>query len=446
MTEARPDGTAEDAGRTTLVGVATGTPDGGVAIVRLSGPRAETIAISLAGSLGPARALVRRRLALGGGQTEDALVVRMPGPGSLTGEDVVELHVHAGARNVRTVVQACLDAGATAAGAGDFTRRAFERGRLSLDEAEGIAAIIAAQTDAALAQARRLADGELGRAVDALRSALLDLRTEVEANLDFPEDVEDGDVRRWGDAIEAHRARLAAWLRGFEAGRRIREQPRVVLAGPVNAGKSSLFNALLERPRALVSDRPGTTRDYVEASIDLGPHACVLVDTAGLREGEDAVEAAGIALSRDQIGSADVVLWVESADTPPGRAPSFDAHVIAVETKRDLGCRRSEWVGACCTGPTANVDAVRAALRRWLEANAAEAWIGLARHRDRAREAHAALVRAAEHLHADRGLELVAFELATAERRIGEIRGHTALGPIGQDVLDRIFSTFCIGK
>ena len=246
--------------RETLVGVATGRPDGGVAIVRLSGPRARAIAEAVVeGELPAARRLARRRIDLGGGEHEDGLVVLMPGPASFTGEDVVELHVHAGERNVAAVVRALLERGGRAAGAGDFSRRAFELGRLGLDEAEGIAAIIGAQTDAALAQARRLASGELGRAVEAERRGLVELRAEIEANLDFPEDVDSGDVSRWRDEASERAAAVGRWLARFEAGRRARAKARVVLAGPPNAGKSSLFNALLGRPRALVADQPGTS-------------------------------------------------------------------------------------------------------------------------------------------------------------------------------------------
>ncbi|HEY8375158.1 MAG TPA: GTPase, partial [Nannocystis sp.] len=239
---------------TTIVGVATGTPDGGVAIVRLSGPQARAIAESLSGPLPPARVLARRMLVEETGLPGDeALVVWMPGPRSFTGEDVVELHVHAGARNVGRIVAALQARGAVAAGPGEFTRRAFEHGRISLDQAEGIAALIAARTAAGVEQARRLVAGELGRAVEALRAEVGELRAEVEANLDFSEDVESGDVRRWCEAIAACEATTRGWLQRFAAGQRARERPRVVIAGPPNAGKSALFNALLGRARAIVS-------------------------------------------------------------------------------------------------------------------------------------------------------------------------------------------------
>ncbi|MCA9713488.1 MAG: tRNA modification GTPase [Myxococcales bacterium] len=443
--------------RSTLVGVATGTPDGGVAIVRLSGPAARTIAAELTGSLPSPRRLARRRLHIGApGEargTEDALVVVMPGPRSFTGEDVVELHIHAGARNVQQVVDALLACGATAAGPGEFSRRAFELGRLDLEQAEGIAALVAAQTDAALAQARRLVAGELGRRVDAVREQVAGLRGEIEANLDFPEDVTAADTTRWSEELEGLRGTVAGWLRRFEAGRRAREVARIALAGPPNAGKSSLFNALVQRERAIVSPQPGTTRDYVEAALELDPHGAVLIDTAGLRGVPgDELELAGIARTRDQLAGADIVLWIEAADEQPverGVDEGVNAHVVLVESKRDLGCARPDWLGVS-TRTGAGLDRLRATLRRWFVDGDASAddspWIGLARHRERASEALASIEACATRLGEDAPLELVAFELGAAERRLAEITGRHALGAIGEDVLRRIFSRFCIGK
>nr|MCH9684565.1 50S ribosome-binding GTPase [Deltaproteobacteria bacterium] len=406
--------------RSTLVGVATGAPDGGVAVVRISGPRAVEIIGRMVRQVPSERRLEWRRIVVGDGEVEHGLVVVMPGPRSFTGEDVVELHVHAGAHNVQSVVDAVLDLGATAAGAGDFSRRAFELGRLSLDEAEGIAAVIGAQTDAALSQARRLAAGELGEHVQRQGQAVLVLRAEIEANLDFPEDVSLADVTRWRADAAACRAQVEGWLQRFEAGRRARTVARVVLAGPPNAGKSSLFNALLGRARALVADTPGTTRDYVEAPLSVGRHGCVLVDTAGLRDDAGAIERQGVALSRSQVDGADVVLWIEAADaeTTPMAAviDGCQAPVITVESKRDRGRRRDDWLGVSLPpgGPAVGLDAVVEALARWFGDGRDAAWIGLARHRDRALEARDALDEALGHLEDDERLELAAFALGVA--------------------------------
>jgi tRNA modification GTPase len=428
----------------TIVGVATGTPDGGVAIVRVSGPEARSIVEPLVESLPPPRTLARRRLRDSEGAAEDALVAWMPGPKSFTGEDVIELHVHAGARNVGRIVAALQERGARAAEAGEFTRRAFEHGRLSLEQAEGIAALIAARTSAAIDQARRLVAGELGREVEALRSAVGDLRAEIEANLDFPEDVAEGDVSRWREELSQYEATARAWLRNFAAGQRARERARVVIAGPPNAGKSALFNALLGRSRAIVSPTPGTTRDYVEAELQIDGLDVVVVDTAGLRGAtDDAIEHEGIGRSREQIAGAELVLWLEPADAEPTDARPSEA--LGVESKRDLGARRPDWLGVSAQSGE-GLEALRAQIARSVRGDETAPWIGLARHRDRASEAAAAMASAQALLERTAPLELVAFELGVAERQLAEITGRDALGPVGEDVLGRIFSQFCIGK
>lgn len=430
---------------TTIVGVATGTPDGGVAIVRLSGPQARSITETIVGPLAAPRVLARRQLRDGSSVGDDALVVWMPGPRSLTGEDVVELHVHAGRLNVQRVIASLIERGAIAAGPGEFTRRAFEHGRLSLEQAEGIAALIAAQTDAGVEQARRLIAGELGREVESLRAAVGELRGEVEANLDFPEDIAAGDVRRWCEEIAGFEATLGGWTRRFAAGQRMRERPRVVIAGPPNAGKSALFNALLQQSRAIVSPVPGTTRDYVEAELWIGGREVRLVDTAGLRDGSDAIEVEGIARSREQIEGAEVVLWVEAADSIEETVVLEGPRVIVVENKIDLGRRRAAWIGVSARSGD-GMSALRAVIEETLRGPVEEPWIGLARHRDRAEAAVKALGDARAELEHEGLLEIAAFLLGSAERELGEITGRSALGPVGDEVLTRIFARFCIGK
>jgi tRNA modification GTPase len=223
-----------------------------------------------------------------------------------------------------------------------------------------------------------------------------------------------------------------------------------VLAGPPNAGKSTLFNRLLGRQRTLVSVEPGTTRDYVEAEWRVGPYGATLVDTAGLCEpGDDASsEDAIAALSREQVEGADVLIWMEGADTAPSteelQSVGEDVMVLRVEAKRDLGTQRSSWLGVSATTGQ-GLDSLCARLREYFEGSAESPWIGLARHRDRAAEAAAAIEEATREL--KRGAhELVAFELDVAEGRLGEICGRTRIGPVGEEVLDRIFSRFCIGK
>jgi tRNA modification GTPase len=432
----------------TIAGVATGTPDGGVAIIRISGPQANEVAAAViqGGALPKPRVASVRQLVLG----EHAVVVVMPGPRSFTGEDVVELQIHAGVRNVAQVLEAVLEAGAVAAGPGEFTRRAFDNGRLSLDRAEGIAALIGAQTQAALEQARRLVAGELGREVEAVRERVERLRIEVEANLDFPEDVDSRDMARFEAEAAYLGAEVERWLAGFERGRSARTKARVVIAGPPNAGKSALFNALLGQRRALVSAEAGTTRDYVEAELVLAGRELNLIDTAGLRESDNLVEVAGVELGREQIAGADVIVWVEGAeqalhpDVEMELAEAGGAAIVWVENKRDLGPRREGWLSVSAEQGQ-GLDELQQAIRDALRTDD-EQWIGLARHRDRAREARDALAEAGVLLQTSAGLELVALSLAVASRSLGEITGRTQLGAVGEDVLRAIFSSFCIGK
>ncbi len=433
---------AEGESVATIVGVATGTPDGGVAIVRISGPQAFAVAgrVGVMAQADRAGTLVPARL-----RGEQLLVAVFAAPHSFTGDDVVELHVHAGKCNVADIVARCQMAGARAATRGEFTRRAFDNGKLSLDEAEGIAAIIGAQTDRALDQARRLAAGELGRGVDTVVGAIADLRAEIEANLDFPEDVDDEGKTAWLAEIDRWQRELAGWLARFEAGRKGRERPRVVVAGPTNAGKSSLFNALLGNDRAIVSATPGTTRDFVEAELMVEGWTLQLVDTAGFRDGVDAIEGEGISRARDQLAGADLVVWLEAADAEDApERPRDDARVLWVESKRDLASRRGSWRGVSVIDGL-GVDALRLEIRARISAQAQDGWIGLERHRDRAVETSAELREAAA-LIGTSMLELVAFHLANAELRLAEVRGRSRLGPVGEDVLARIFARFCIGK
>ncbi len=434
----------------TIVGVATGSADGGVAILRLSGPRALEIARGLVGELPAPRRLLRRGLALGEGGHEDALVVQMPGPASFTGEDVVELHVHGGETNVQEIRDALLAAGARAAGPGDFTRRAFENGVLSLAQSEGVAALIGAQTRAGAAQARRLIAGELGKQVREVAVSVAELRTEVEAYLDFPDDVDDQLGVAWAERISKLHERVDDWLSRFELGRRAREVPRVVLAGAPNAGKSSLFNALLGHSRAIVADRPGTTRDFVEARLELGRHAVELVDTAGLRDADtDEIEAEGIEFSRAQLAGADLVLWIRAADEADAEPPVAEAFGPSWElrSKCDLEAEQDstrQGLAVSVKRPE-SVDALREALASWVRGQGRAPWVGLARHRAAASEAATALAEAAS-LAGGGAVELLAFALQVAQQRLEEIEGRSRLGPVGAEVLDAIFSTFCIGK
>jgi tRNA modification GTPase len=463
--ESKQEAASRDSAET-IFGVASGSPDGGVAMIRVSGSQSRAVVSRLCEKELPAERLAKlRRISApltavqeSGAQVlgDDALVVVMNAPNSYTGEDVVELMVHGGALNVRQILGWLTDAGARPASAGEFTRRAFANGRLSLDEAEAVAALIGARTEVELDRARRLLHGELGEAVRLLRERIFAVRIEVEGNLDFPEDVDGGDVLRWLREVESVRGTMQMWLSGFERSARSREDMRVVIAGPPNAGKSSLFNALVGRRRALVSASAGTTRDFLEAEIWIGKRRVILVDTAGLREAGEDVEQSGIELGRGEIARAHLICWVEAADQSELSAAersswlgSVDALLIEVENKRDLGARRREWLGVSVErgdGIDGLLARISEAAERWYREEGETGWIGNARHAALAKAGLEDLDRATSLLARDEGLELIAFALTCADRELAAIVGMDDLGPVGAEVLDGIFSRFCIGK
>ncbi|KAK9916100.1 hypothetical protein WJX75_008574 [Coccomyxa subellipsoidea] len=290
----------------------------GVAVIRLSGPRAD---LALQRLLKPGRTLPQPRMAAlaslrdprSGEELDRSLVLRFPGPASFTGEDVVELHVHGSPATVRMTLDALRALpGLRPAEAGEFAMRAFHNGKLDLTEAEGLADLLAAETDAQRRQALRQSGGEMRRRHERWRGALLRCLAAAEAIIDFGED-EDiapdvaADVRR---QVAAVRAELARHVSSGRRGELIRSGVKVAIVGPPNAGKSSLLNVLAAREAAIVSPIPGTTRDAVEVSIELEGFKVTLVDTAGLRESADAIEVAGMQRARSAMRDADIIALV----------------------------------------------------------------------------------------------------------------------------------------
>ena len=326
----------------TIVALASGRPPAAIAVIRLSGSRAAETVRALCGRLpAPRRAsLATFRDPQTGEDIDSGLVLFLPGPGSPTGEDVAEFHVHGG----RAVVAAMLDAltalpGVRLAETGEFTRRAFFAGRMDLAAVEGLADLVAADTDAQRRQALAQATGVLGARVTLWRHRILEARALAEASLDF---ADEDDVS--ADALEQARAGAAALrddisaaLAASAGGERLREGFRVVVLGPPNAGKSSLVNALARREVAIVTEEAGTTRDLIEVHLDLGGFPVIVTDTAGLREAAGLVEAEGIRRARARAEDADLVLWLSPADAPvdpPDDLPT--APMILVRTKADL--------------------------------------------------------------------------------------------------------------
>jgi tRNA modification GTPase len=442
----------------TIAAVATPAGTGAVALVRLSGP----------GSWGVAEAVFRgkgrlaaRRVVYGdlvdeeGRIIDDVLVTAFRGPGSYTGEDTVEIACHGGMLVTRRVLELVLRNGARAAEAGEFTRRAFLNGKLDLTQAEAVMDVIGAQSDLALRAAHRQLEGRLGNVLVGLRDELVEVLAHVEAWIDFPEEDIDPDT---GVVLREKTVRVAEGVERLmataEQGRLLREGVRTVIAGAPNAGKSSLLNRMLGFERALVSEQAGTTRDSIEETINLGGIPVRLVDTAGLRsETADPLEAAGMARTRQELGTADLLLEVVDASQPPAGelegGESLPVRRLLLLNKADLGVD-SGWEGrgglrvSCRTGE--GMDEVVKAVVELIagvpgEGGDVDAAVN-ARHAGCLRRAAAALRAAEGQLAAEAAPEFTALDLREALEAMGEVTGRTDV----EDLLGVIFARFCIGK
>lgn len=444
----------------TIFAPATAPGRAAVAVVRLSGPRAGEALSALAGRRpAPRRAALRRLRAPDGALLDEALVLWMPAPASYTGEDSAELHLHGGPAVVAGVLEALSALGLRLAEPGEFTRRAFENGRLDLAQAEGVADLIEAETEAQRRQALDQVGGALGRARDAWRSDLVEALALFEAAVDFPDEDLPADVaRRARPALERLLADLTRAVEGVDRAERVREGYAIALVGAPNAGKSTLLNALARREAAIVTATPGTTRDVIEATLRLGGYKAILADTAGLRETTDEVEAEGVRRARLRAGTADLRLWVvdgagdagSAAPAPEGLRPG-DLCLVA---KADLPAGDSvarALAEAAALGLEAHVLSARrpedvAALEAALTRQVVAA-LGSSEPPAATRLRHAALLsearsRLASALAMAEDPELAAEDVRLAARALDRITGR--IGP--EDVLDRIFSTFCIGK
>jgi len=431
----------------TIAAIATARGAGGVAIVRVSGPEAISIVAAMVGRAGaelPDRRLVRGvARARDGARLDDVLVVAMRAPHSYTGEDVAEVHGHGGTVNAGRLLRDVLERGARLAEPGEFTRRAFERGRIDLAAAEGLLGVIEAASERAWRVAQAQLAGALTARVGALRARATQLVAELEACIDFPDEglelVAAHEVAARARGIGEDSARLAAT---FQLGRALRDGIEVALVGPVNAGKSSLLNALVGRERALVAPEPGTTRDYVEARVEWDGVAVTVIDTAGERDTEGAIERRGIELGRERAASADVHVWVDEH----GRGPDASGpRTIIVRSKADLGGETA--AGAIAT--SARTGEGLAALRaRVLElagvAGESEDAVVVTSERQRGLLERAAtgMARAAAAMDARAPLEVATVDAREALVALGAITGEE----VGEDVLDALFGRFCIGK
>jgi tRNA modification GTPase len=441
----------------TIAAVATAPGRGGIGVVRVSGPLSRHIANAVAGPVPPPRhAAFRRFRAASGAVVDEGLVLYFAGPRSYTGEDVIEFQGHGGPVVLREIVRHCLASGARLAEPGEFTKRAFLNERLDLAQAEGVADLIdAASVEAARGAARSLS-GEFSQKVKALAGALVDLRLHVEACIDFPEeDIDPADRQAQMERLAVIRHSLDGLLEASRQGALLREGLTVVLAGRPNVGKSSILNCLAGEEVAIVTPVPGTTRDFVRASILVEGVPVHLIDTAGLRESGDEVERLGIARAWEAIAKAGAVMLVtDEASSSSGD----DEYLLArmppgipvgrVLNKIDLlglPAGREARDGETVIRLSARTGDGIEALRGWL-LNAA-GWqpqgdgIFLARERHLAalRSAARELSGAAEHPTTG---ELFAEDLRQAQRHLGKITGEVT----ADDLLGEIFSRFCIGK
>ncbi len=442
----------------TIAAIATPPGQGALSVIRVSGPDAEGVLRAVfrpRGGVVPwesaRRSVLGEIVAEDGSVLDEGLVVFFRGPSSFTGEDTFEFTGHGGALVTRRVLERAMRAGAKGAQPGEFTQRAFINGRLDLTRAEAIMDLIGAQSDRALRMATGLLSGSLGRRIMEACDGLVGVLAHVEAYIDFPEEDIDPET---GAALCARMGEVLGLVRVLEAsayrGRILREGVRVVLCGSPNAGKSSLLNHLLGRDRAIVSPVAGTTRDTIEESVQMRGYAVRLIDTAGIREAGDSVEAEGVVRSQREVDLADIILAVVdgSAGSDLAYFPA-DKRVLRVFNKSDLP-EHGDWKGvegvrvSCLTGSGLDQleEAVEGRIAEGGQLSDTDEPAVNARQADALRRCATALEAALRGMEFGAGTELVAEDLREALGALGEIVGRVD----ADDILGRIFASFCIGK
>jgi tRNA modification GTPase len=450
--------------RDTIFALSSGRPPAAIAVIRISGPRARVALERLVGRVPQPRhaSLARVRDPKTGAIIDEALALWFPAPNSETGEDMAELQVHGG----RAVIAAVLAALAKVAGlrhaeAGEFTRRAFENGRMDLTAVEGLADLVAAETEAQRRQAYQHLKGLLGERAETWRQRLIEALALVEAGIDFS-DEDDVPKDMMARALELIRP-LAEEISkaGAGQGERLREGLRVAIAGPPNAGKSTLFNRLARREAAIVSPFPGTTRDVLELHLDLGGYPVTVLDTAGIRETNDPVEREGVRRASEQAAGANLMLWVVDANASECQMLELPAikvesesitwlvankiDLVAEEERRKIESRfnAKEVVNFVSSKTGAGVDELVNAVARFAERFFTPEPALVTRERQRAHLKETVLaLHGAQRAALDGREEILAEQLRLATRALGKLLGRVDV----EDVLDVIFRDFCIGK
>ncbi len=452
----------------TIAAIATPLGEGGLAIIRLSGSQALVVAERCfqpagKGSRKPTEATTHTihygRIVRQGRVVDEVLLSVMRAPHTLTREHVVEITCHGGLVPARLVLDTVLENGARMAEPGEFTKRAFLNGRLDLAQAEAVADLIHSRTELALAAANEQLAGRLSQRINQLRDELVNTLAHIEAHLDFPEeDIAPDTEEQLRQRLQRALAFMDELLRTANEGRILRHGVRATIAGRPNVGKSSLLNLLLGHDRAIVSPHPGTTRDTIEETANIRGLPVVFIDTAGLRDAADQVEVEGVRRSREALARAELVLQVFDASEP--LTPADEKYLaeftgkkrILVGNKVDLPVRLI-WPArldtpvvevSCLTGQ--GLEALKEAIKAliWageIKAEMLQVMIN-ARHQDALRRGREASLRSLEALQTQQPLELVALDLRIAVNAVGEIVGRTTT----EDLLDAIFSQFCIGK
>jgi len=444
----------------TIAAQATAPGEAGVAVIRISGPDAASVlGKCFRGHRSPVkhpRELAYGRILLNGETVDLGMAVFLPAPGSYTGEDSAELQCHGGQAVTARVLEAALSAGARMAQRGEFSRRAFLNGKLDLTQAEAVMDLVAARTDRAAAQALHQLEGGLGKRLTAMENDLLTLLAEMDVASDEPDEYNDPAAEgRWLNTISENEAAMERLLASAPQGRLLREGITCVLAGRPNVGKSSLMNQLLGENRAIVTPVAGTTRDTVEAVVELDGFAVTLVDTAGLRETDDPVESLGVERTKKALELADLVLLVLEAGeelTEEDRAllekMQNVPHLLVVnkiDLSKDMPVESCGHVVTISAQTGEGMDRLRAAMLNMLgcgEVQAGEAMLTRVRHRDAIRRAREALGEAKAALEMGEPSDLAAIGVRSACRELAEVTGRM----VDEAVIDRIFEQFCLGK